>query len=342
MEAHLLWVRASIIALNAVLFMADVSSSAPMYVPALLVIITSAAYAAGLLAFKPYLRWPVLSASLFTTCTDSVFITLWVLFTGGPDSPYYLLYHVSVASIAIRFSLRESLFAAAAYTISYAVLMLTTTHDVSSLIMPLTIRGSYVWFVALIVGRLASEERDRADETREIMCLHQDLARAQAALEHQALHDALTGLPNRRHFDARLAEMCRVQSPALLVLDLDGFKEVNDTLGHHVGDDLLRHVADRLRGAVREFDLVARLGGDEFALVLAEASPAEAELAAQRVVGLLAAPFALEGQTVTTGVSVGIALHPDDGVRPEALLRRADLAMYDAKRGRTGFARLAA
>ena len=205
MEAHLLWVRALIIVLNAVLFLVSVGSDAPMYQGALYVIVLSAAYAAGLLAFKPYLRWPVLSASLFTTVIDSVFVTLWVLVTGGPDSPYYLLYHISVASIAIRFSLRESLLAAAAYTVSYSILVLATTADMSLMVMPLVIRTSYMWFIGLIVGRLASEERDRAGETREILRLHEELAQAQTALEEQALQDALTACSNRRHFDTCLA-----------------------------------------------------------------------------------------------------------------------------------------
>jgi diguanylate cyclase (GGDEF)-like protein len=318
-----------------------------MYQGALYIIVLSAVYAAGLLAFKPYLRWPVLSASLFTTLTDSVFVTLWVLVTGGPDSPYYLLYHISVASIAIRFSLRESLLAAAAYTVSYSILVLATSADVSLMLMPLVIRTSYMWFIGLIVGRLASEERDRAGETREILRLHEELAQAQTALEEQALQDALTGLPNRRHFDTSLAagvQTARQQQHhlALLIVDLDGFKEVNDTFGHAAGDELLVQVAQRLREAVRERDVVARLGGDEFALVLGSASLAEAESAAQRILNALALPVLIDGRAIATGGSVGIAMHPADADEPAALLKRADLAMYAAKRGRAGYARLAA
>jgi diguanylate cyclase (GGDEF)-like protein len=343
MEAHLQWVRAVIVIINAVLFLVSFGSEAPTYRGALVIIVLSAAYSAALLAFKPYLRWPLLTASLFTTLTDSVFVTLWVMLTGGPDSPYYLLYHVSVAAIAIRFSLRESLFAAAAYSASYAILVVATASDLPAMIMPLVIRTSYMWFIGLIVGRLASEERDRAGETREILRLHEELAHAQRALEVQALHDALTGLPNRRRFDTCLAEgvqTARLEQHhlALLIVDLDGFKEVNDTFGHAAGDELLVQVAQRLRDAVRGHDVVARLGGDEFALVLGSASLAEAEAAAQRVLDALARPVLIDGQSIATGGSVGIAMHPLDGDEPAALLRRADLAMYAAKRGRAGYA----
>ena len=126
------------------------------------------------------------------------------------------------------------------------------------------------------------------------------------------------------------------------MLDLDGFKDVNDTLGHQAGDALLCHVAERLRSVVREHDMVARLGGDEFALVLAGAAASEAEATARRIVEVLSAPVMVDDAPIVAGVSVGIALHPDDGTEPMALMRRADLAMYAAKRGRTGVARLAA
>jgi diguanylate cyclase (GGDEF)-like protein len=152
----------------------------------------------------------------------------------------------------------------------------------------------------------------------------------------------VTGLPNRRQFDAHLARLCQTAAPALLVLDLDGFKDVNDTLGHQAGDALLCHVAERLRSVVREQDMVARLGGDEFAVVVEGAPWREAEATAQRIVEVMSAPVLVDESAIVAGVSVGIALYPDDGTEPRALMRRADLAMYAAKRGRTGVVRLAA
>jgi diguanylate cyclase (GGDEF)-like protein len=161
---------------------------------------------------------------------------------------------------------------------------------------------------------------------------------------HRAAHDALTGLPNRSLFEERIgpaaAGAVRTgESVAVLMLDLDGFKEVNDTLGHHGGDALLRAVADRLRGAVREADTVARLGGDEFAVLLRPvASRQQAEAQGWRLHDAVVAPVELDGRVVRVGVSVGVALSPEDGADAAVLMRHADAAMYRAKRGRLGLA----
>jgi diguanylate cyclase (GGDEF)-like protein len=187
---------------------------------------------------------------------------------------------------------------------------------------------------------------NRAVEYGEIVQLHHDLEQTRAALEHQALHDALTGLANRRHFDAWLGDSVTTASQgahevALLLLDLDRFKEVNDTLGHRAGDDLLCEVAHRLRGAVQAGDLVARLGGDEFALVLHKAGPNEAAAAAQRVLAALEAPVVLVGGSIDTAGSIGIAIFPADARDPAMLLQHADAAMYTAKRGQRGYSHFA-
>ena len=166
-------------------------------------------------------------------------------------------------------------------------------------------------------------------------------ATAQVAAEVQAQQltrqDALTGLPNRALFHDRLADVLaharrRGGATAVLSLDLDRFKAVNDTLGHAVGDALLRTVADRLRGAVRDTDTVARLGGDEFAILHdAAEQPQAATALARRLVELIGRPFLLEGHLVNVGASIGIALAPADGADPDRLLKSADLALYRAK-----------
>jgi diguanylate cyclase (GGDEF)-like protein len=172
---------------------------------------------------------------------------------------------------------------------------------------------------------------------------HDDITetrRAQAEIEHLAHHDALTGLPNRVRFRHRLSEALHAgRHPiAVLCLDLDRFKAVNDTMGHPAGDQLLRMAADRLASCVRQGDLVARLGGDEFAIVQLDGEqPAAAEGLAQRVVQAMTAPFEIAGQSASVGVSVGIAL--SDGAEihnPDHLLKRADLALYDAKSAARG------
>ena len=155
--------------------------------------------------------------------------------------------------------------------------------------------------------------------------------------ERQAQTDDLTGLSNRRHLLDRLDTAIAEGDPlALLLVDLDGFKELNDTLGHHAGDEVLRQVGPRLAEAVREHDTLARLGGDEFALVLVPADEAAASAVALRLRGALERSFDVDGIAVHIDASVGIALFPDHSGSGLGLLQRADVAMYEAKRVRTG------
>jgi len=153
----------------------------------------------------------------------------------------------------------------------------------------------------------------------------------------RALIDDLTGLGNRRHLLERLqAAIDRGGDLALLLIDLDGFKELNDTLGHHAGDEVLRQIGPRLGGAVRHHDTLARLGGDEFALVLTPGDEAAASTAGLRLRSALEESFSVEDIVVHIDASVGIALFPLHAADPLGLLQRADVAMYEAKRMRTG------
>jgi diguanylate cyclase (GGDEF)-like protein len=169
---------------------------------------------------------------------------------------------------------------------------------------------------------------------------HDDITerqQAQARIVHMAHHDALTDLPNRLLLRERLEqELLRVRRGsklAVLYLDLDHFKGVNDTLGHSTGDELLKAVAARLRGCVRESDIIARLGGDEFAVVQTNLEhPTEAAMLAQRLRDeVTKAPFDLDGHQIVVDLSIGIALSPDDGTDCDQLLRSADMALYGAK-----------
>ncbi|HEX9625946.1 MAG TPA: bifunctional diguanylate cyclase/phosphodiesterase [Acidiferrobacterales bacterium] len=163
------------------------------------------------------------------------------------------------------------------------------------------------------------------------------------ALVHQALHDALTDLPNRVAVYNRL-QQCIVENPhparstALLVMDLDRFKEVNDTLGHDHGDALLRQVGTRIQRVLREYDTVARLGGDEFAAVLPNVGTDLAAQCARRIIEAIADPFVVDGFTIDVSISVGIAYYPEHGADAASLARRAEVAMYHAKRQTSGFA----
>lgn len=163
-----------------------------------------------------------------------------------------------------------------------------------------------------------------------------------AALHYQAMHDALTDLPNRTLLLDRLQQAIRSAERGehkltLILLDLDRFKEVNDTLGHHVGDKLLQQIGQRLNLVLRESDTVARLGGDEFCLLLPTAHINQAMFIARKVISSVEKTIYIEGHSLSVGASLGIASFPDHGTTPQVLLQRADVAMYVAKRNKQGF-----
>ena len=168
---------------------------------------------------------------------------------------------------------------------------------------------------------------------------HEDITErlaAQERIKHLAHYDALTDLPNRVSFYERmetvLSRQRRSETIAVLSLDLDRFKNVNDTLGHPVGDLLLQAAADRMRSCVRSEDLVARLGGDEFAIVQGSSTQSsDVSALATRLIEAVGAPYDLDGHQVIVGASVGIAVAPTDGEKPDILMKSADLALYRAK-----------
>jgi diguanylate cyclase (GGDEF)-like protein len=168
---------------------------------------------------------------------------------------------------------------------------------------------------------------------------HEDITeqrRTEAKIAHLAHHDALTDLPNRTLLHEHLEQVCadiqEDKSVAVLCLDLDRFKEVNDTLGHAAGDGLLRAVADRLCACVHEHDVVARIGGDEFAIVQTDApQPRSATALAAQIIDTLTRPFEINGHQILIGTSVGISVAPNDTTNPRDLLKNADLALYQVK-----------
>ena len=173
----------------------------------------------------------------------------------------------------------------------------------------------YIWILADITERKQAEERMR----------------------HIAQHDALTGLPNRMSLAMRLGQLLPEARRhnwrlAIMFIDLDRFKIINDTLGHQVGDELLREVACRLSNAVRGTDFVARLGGDEFVIILPGiASPADAAIVASKIIAKLSTAIETEGHELHTSPSIGISLFPDDGPDGDTVMKNADVAMYHAK-----------
>lgn len=167
---------------------------------------------------------------------------------------------------------------------------------------------------------------------------------AELRLRTLAQCDALTGLRNRRSFETAMTQhIARARrtptSLALLLIDLDGFKSVNDTYGHAAGDAVLQEVATRLRGALRSYDVVARLGGDELAVLLVDA-PEDPQAIADRLIETIAAPIRYGEETMAVGASIGIALYPSGGARAEELVATADAALYQVKRSSKGRSQL--
>lgn len=220
-----------------------------------------------------------------------------------------------------------------------------------------TIRSGHVW-----QGEVVDQRKDGSLYTVEevitplfneggiatnFIAIQHDLSARKQESERDhylAYHDPLTGLPNRTFFlgvqQQAIAHAQRTQHMfATLFLDLDNFKPTNDSLGHHIGDQLLVAVAERLRAAVRKEDTVARFGGDEFAILLAGLLDIGVTTAlARKLLEAISQPFVVRGEKINIGASIGISIYPDDGEDAETLLDHADCAMYEAKRlGGNGF-----
>jgi len=184
---------------------------------------------------------------------------------------------------------------------------------------------------------VAARTKDLVQANQQLRSEMEQSERSQATIVHLAHHDALTGLGNRLLFHKQLndAILHRQRSGgdlAVLYIDLDGFKSINDTLGHETGDSVLKHLASRLRNALRESDKVGRLGGDEFAVIqFGNEQPTEATALATRLIELLGTPFSIDNQSMVIGASIGIAVANGDHQDSAQLLRAADLAMYRAK-----------
>ena len=171
--------------------------------------------------------------------------------------------------------------------------------------------------------------------------VRRERSKAEERIRHLAYYDSLTDLPNRTLFQNRLemavANALRTKNPlSVLIMDLDGFKEINDTMGHMMGDAVLREIGHRLQSGVRESDTVARLGGDEFAVMMPGVGTAGAELAARKLIAAVQEPLSIEGLNLDVHGSVGIAIAPEHGTEAEVLVQRADVAMYVAKEDRSG------
>jgi diguanylate cyclase (GGDEF)-like protein/PAS domain S-box-containing protein len=202
--------------------------------------------------------------------------------------------------------------------------------------------GEVVW------GHVAASlVHDARDESRyaivmignisDLKAAEEELRRHADASQYLALHDALTGLPNRRLFDDRIDQAVRTAERdgdrlAVMIMDLDRFKEVNDTRGHDSGDEVLRKVGSRMDDCLRASDTIARLGGDEFGfLLVTQTARRELTPLLEKLTAAVELPIELDGSPVVVHASIGVAFYPDDGTQREQLVKRADAAMYRAK-----------
>jgi diguanylate cyclase (GGDEF)-like protein len=182
------------------------------------------------------------------------------------------------------------------------------------------------------------EVHKRIHNMLEVRLLYKELAQYSRAQQELALHDALTGLPNRRLLEDRIETALQHANrshtkAAIMYLDLDGFKAINDTYGHAYGDDILKMVSQRLLANSRKEDTVARLGGDEFMVVLGEIhSLADAQGPAAKLVEAVSEPYFINDLTLRLSTSIGISIYPDDAESVDALISIADYALYEAKR----------
>ncbi len=211
----------------------------------------------------------------------------------------------------------------------------------SYMCVPLTIRNQTIGAITFLAGetnrRFGEEEFKLAQELARRASLAIDNARLYQEAQALAFQDTLTGLPNRKLFSDRLVHALKQsrrsgESLSVLFMDLDRFKNINDTLGHTIGDDLLKETANRLKKCIREEDTVARIGGDEFVILLTDTkTPRDAIKVARKILKVLSPAFAIDGRTLHITTSIGVAMYPGDGEDAPTLLKNADTALYRAK-----------
>jgi diguanylate cyclase (GGDEF)-like protein len=260
---------------------------------------------------------------------------------GGFDNPFYAVLYMVMVSAGIRLGLKRGLLLAATVGVmDGAGMLLSGGEPVSTTFI---IRVGVLLGTVFITSYLY-EEASRVETELADRLLHSE--KLNRALEHQALHDGLTQLPNRTYLHQHVQRAIAHRAPArdvrnsvaLLVIDLDRFKEINDTFGHSHGDLLLQQIGTRLGTALGPQDVVARLGGDEFAVFLGNSDELHAQRIARQLLDVLDEPFTIAGHSLDVGASIGIALSPDHGSDADVLLRQADVAMYLAKRATRGYA----
>jgi diguanylate cyclase (GGDEF)-like protein len=338
MEALIARIRVMVIVVNTIALAFLLDTSGMQMKAAWWVVAFGYLYAIPTAVLAPYRRWRVFETSLFTAALDSASIAVFVALTGASESPFYLLYYLSVAAIAMRFDLRQSVVACLWYAALYAVVYLWTWDAGGNDAGVLVLRVCYMLFISVGVGHLAREERARGKQIEEIERLNARNAKLQTRNERAARYDRLTGILNRANFEKQAQrELRRAKGStayySVLFCDMDHLKRVNDELGHEAGDRVLRAVGAALKKSLRGNDLIGRYGGDEFVALLPGLTRETAYDRADQLIASVGSVNVLLSEDLHVGLSVGIASYPFDAQDYATLVRLADQAMYLAKRG---------
>jgi diguanylate cyclase (GGDEF)-like protein len=297
----------------------------------------SVLYAIPTALLQPYRRWRVFETSMLTAALDSAGIAAFIAFTGAHESPFFLLYFLSVAAVAMRFDLRQAIAMCAVYAFSYACVYFATWESGANGIGELALRLSYMFFIAVGVGHLAREENYRARQIDEIERLHAENQRLHSRQERAARLDRLTAMLNRANFEKDAQREIRKTRAAggylsVLFCDMDHLKRINDELGHDSGDRVLRAVGASMKRCLRSNDLIGRYGGDEFVIVLPNVTRETAFERGEQLIDAVRGVNEGLPEDLHVGLSVGIATYPFDAQDYSTLVRVADQAMYLAKR----------
>jgi diguanylate cyclase (GGDEF)-like protein len=277
--------------------------------------ITALAYGGGALSWYLARRRAPVEIILPLALLGVVLITMEAAVTGGTHSHLIALYVVPVIFTAALLELRLTALVILVAVAAAALPLLSDWDGIylRSLMMLAGVMGLSAYVETRLLGTAVKEK---------------------AAAEHQALFDDLTGLPNRKLFYRRVREVVRIAPAArmaVLIMDLDHFRDINDTLGHHRGDVVLQEVSGRLRRAVRDSDTVARLGGDEFGILMPDLPRGAGKQVAERLLTALKPPVVLDDLDIELRASMGVALFPEHGQDVDCLVQKADVAMYQAK-----------
>ncbi len=337
MESLIARVRLVILVVNTLLmvFLLDTSH---MHMDAAWAIMTfSFMYGIPLVLLEPYRRWRLFQTSMGTTLLDSIGIAAFIGATGGSHSPFFPLYLLAAAAVAMRFELRQAVMTCLVYGFTYAIAYFITWDGSANEMGELVMRSAYMCLIGIGVGQLAREENARAREVEQVERLNAENARLLSRNVRAARIDKLTGLLNRGFLEKaaqREVRHTKASSGYLSVLfcDMDHLKRVNDRLGHDAGDRVLRQAATALRQRLRPQDTIGRYGGDEFVVVLPNVTRETAYDRAEALLGAVEVVNAGLPDEFQIGLSIGIATFPFDAQDYPTLVKVADQAMYLAKR----------